>query len=107
MKTETPRRLTPGSAVVKSADAKHAVRLVKSPLTLEGGDVLDRKCIIITASNSDFEQVWVYTGQAKIDFFWGPKGSDFIVVRCEREEDKSHCFSALDLKRGKLLRESN
>jgi hypothetical protein len=105
METETPLRLILGRPAVKSSDGKYAVRLVRKLPEL--GEGLEKMCVIITVSQADHEALPVFHGKAaNIDAIWGPKRSNFIVVRCERE-DNSFCFIAVDLRRGKMLRASN
>ncbi len=99
-KTEKPIRLTPDGSAVKSSDDMYSIRLGKRQRKRKDGTSEDELFIVIRVAEVDHEAlVWV---KGNVDFFWGPKKSGFALIHCD--DDRGSSFTALDLKRRKMLR---
>jgi hypothetical protein len=105
LQTEKAHSLVLDGPVVKSADGKYTIRLVKSSTERADGSVRDTSSVVVSVAGVDREpstNLWV-AHQANVDFLWGPADSGFAVIRCQ--EKNGAVLLALDLHSGKLLRE--
>jgi hypothetical protein len=102
-KTENPERLRIGGPAAKSPDGKYALRLVKEQLKGPDGTLSDHSSVVISVDDVDQGAVLLIYGE-NVDCLWGPKGAGFAVIR-GKGEGRWQEFTALDLKRGKLLRD--
>jgi hypothetical protein len=104
IKTHQPQPLTAGHSAAKSPDARYAIRLVKTQLRSDASSVADALSVVVSSHDVDRKPV-VVCFDGNVDFVWGPKGSGFAVIRCSKRGLRS--FMALDLNRGKSLREES
>jgi hypothetical protein len=103
VKTEKPISLAPNGPKQVSPDGKFTISPV--PMTFEKDDgtmapVLG--IIVATLGEKPVEKKELWPGD-ETDFFWGPDGSRFIVMRC-RASKTMDIYSAFDLKRTAWLR---
>jgi hypothetical protein len=102
-KTERPSRLTFDGPAAKSTDGKYAIRLLSMKFHEYDGTIIDDSALIINVSGVDRTPI-IALCKKDADLLWGPKGSGFAVIRCHGEHGT--WFTAVDLNRGKILRDS-
>ncbi len=102
-RSDKPIRLIVGGPLVVSPDREFAVKLVKRPdRTFDG---LPTESTWIVVGDQDIESkrtgIWKTTDA---DFFWGPKGSWFAVLRGRDKPSEKMEYMALDLRDVRTIR---
>jgi hypothetical protein len=99
-KTGDPIRLQLDGPAATSPDGKFNLRLVPEQIKRSAGTHWDTQSLVISGDKAGRETIWL---EGKMDFFWGPPESGFAVIRSYHRQTLT--FTAVDLKRGRLLRE--
>jgi len=101
-RTQKPARLTAGGPAVVSPDGEYTVKLVTR---LEhGSEGLKAKSTWIVVGEQEVELFTTWLSMSDADFFWGPKGSGFAVLRSHNEVGALRDYMALDLRRVRISR---
>jgi hypothetical protein len=100
---ERPHRLTRGDPALRSPDGRYTFRPVKTWFEKDDGRLTDTLGIAVGGDGIRHDVLTVLWDEGDTDFLWGPEGSGFAVVRCMWKEKP--WYMALDLKRGRWLRE--
>ncbi|MDB5350116.1 MAG: hypothetical protein JWN86_1363 [Planctomycetota bacterium] len=96
-------RLSLGDPAMKSPDGGVTIRAVKRTFTKDDGSLGDSLAVEITVDGVVKKPQTVFFDEGDSDFCWGPKGSNFAVVRSRGKGEP--WFMALDLRTGQRLRE--
>ncbi len=99
--TERPVQLIRGDLAAECPDGIHELRLEKIQHRKEDGTLSVRSAVVISVAGVDHKALHLWF-DGDMDLFWGPKGSGFAVIRCV--QGQKQWFTALDLRRGKILR---
>ena len=96
-------RLSLGDPAIKSPDGGVTIHAVKRSFTKDDGGLGESLAVEITVNGVVKKPQRIFFDEGDSDFCWGPKGSNFAVVRSRGKGEP--WFMALDLRTGQRLRE--
>jgi hypothetical protein len=103
-KSESPHRLTLGGPAFRASDGAYSIRPVKVASRRDDGRTVDDLAVVVGVNGVEHEPLRVFWDEGETDFLWGPEGAGFAIIRSKGEGEPM--YLAVDLKRGRWLRES-
>ena len=102
IRKEKPFRLTASGPPTKSPDGTYTLYLDKTQREDRNGTVSDHLSLLIMRAGNERQRYELFH-QGDVDCIWGPEGAAFAVIRIKTRPGAT--LRALDVSRGKLLRE--